>query len=101
MFEATCHVLYFRWYAYNTIEIKSFLQPSLVHEFHTALGQFLNYRAALHPFDSERALYLAIPLDAYSTFFAQPFVQQILQQYLVALLVYDPAGEEVVQWINW
>lgn len=29
------------------VEIKSFLAPSTISEFHTALGQFLNYRVAL------------------------------------------------------
>ncbi|MGD1861467.1 MAG: element excision factor XisH family protein [Leptolyngbyaceae cyanobacterium] len=29
------------------VEIKSFLAPSLTSEFHSALGQFLNYRVAL------------------------------------------------------
>jgi hypothetical protein len=65
------------------------------------LGQFLNYRAALVPFDPHRRLYLAIPQDTYLTFFIQPFLQSILQQYQVAVLVYDPISEEVVQWINW
>lgn len=83
------------------VEIKSFLQPSVVNEFHTALGQFLNYRAALVPFDPHRQLYLAIPLDAYTTFFAQPFVQRILQHHQVTAVIYDPSTEEVVQWINW
>jgi hypothetical protein len=83
------------------VEIKSFLHPSVVNEFHTALGQFLNYRAALIPFDPERQLYLAMPNDTYSTFFAQPFLQGILQQYHVETLVYDPFLEEVVQWIHW
>jgi hypothetical protein len=83
------------------VEIKSFLHPSVVNEFHTALGQFLNYRAALAPFDPQRHLYLAIPQDTYSTFFIQPFLQSILQHYQVTLLIYDPVAEEVVQWINW
>lgn len=83
------------------VEIKSFLHPSVVHEFHTALGQFLNYRAALLPFDPQRHLYLAMPNDTYSTFFVQPFVQDILRQYQVATLIYDPVAEEVVQWLNW
>ena len=29
------------------VEVKSFLGPSLVSDFHLALGQFLNYRTAL------------------------------------------------------
>lgn len=83
------------------VEIKSFIQPSIIHEFHTALGQFLNYRAALVPIDPRRRLYLAMPYDTYSTFFVQPFLQSILQQYQVETIVYDPVTEEIVQWITW
>ena len=31
------------------VEIKSFVGPSVVREYHGALGQFLNYRMALDP----------------------------------------------------
>ncbi|NEP42538.1 MAG: fatty-acid synthase, partial [Okeania sp. SIO2H7] len=41
------------------VEIKSFLpQGSDISEFHTALGQFINYRAILKRKDPERILYL-------------------------------------------
>lgn len=45
------------------VEIKSFLGASDITEFHTALGQFLNYRSALKLVESERILYLAVPED--------------------------------------
>ncbi len=51
------------------VEVKSFLGPSLVTDFHTALGQFLNYRLALDGTDPDRVLYLAVPEPAYSAFF--------------------------------
>jgi hypothetical protein len=38
-------------------------------EFHTALGQFLNYRSALKLVEPERVLYLAVPEDVYNEFF--------------------------------
>lgn len=39
------------------VEIKSFISPSNVSEFHTALGQFLNYRDALDKIEPHRLLY--------------------------------------------
>ncbi len=81
------------------VEIKSFLGPSLVSDFHVALGQCLNYRLALDSYDATRKLYLAVPVDTYSTFFAIPFVQRSVQRYQLPLLVYDPEPQEVVQWI--
>ncbi len=44
------------------VEIKSFISPSNISDFHTALGQFLNYRDALALTEPERHLYLAVRL---------------------------------------
>ena len=54
------------------VEIKSFLNPSAVTDFYSALGQFLSYRLALESIQPDRTLYLAIPLDAHRTFFQIP-----------------------------
>lgn len=82
------------------VEIKSFLNPSAITDFYSALGQFLSYRLALQANEPERILYLAIPLDAYKTFFQLEFSQTAIQQYQILLIVYDPVNEVVVQWIN-
>jgi CRISPR/Cas system-associated exonuclease Cas4 (RecB family) len=52
------------------VEIKTFASNSPVSDFHTALGQFLNYQIALEENDSERLLYLAVPVDAIEKFFS-------------------------------
>jgi len=80
------------------VEIKSFIGPSLVTDFHIALGQFLNYRLALEAQDLERQLYLAVPLDAHTAFFTLPFTQTAIHRYQLKLLVYDAENEEITQW---
>lgn len=82
------------------VEIKSFLNPSAITDFYSALGQFLSYRLALQVNEPERILYLAVPLDAYKTFFQLEFSQTAVQQYQILLIVYDPVNEAIVQWIN-
>jgi hypothetical protein len=82
------------------VEVKSFLGASLVSEFHTALGQFLNYRFALEQKQPLRELFLAVPVDVYRTFFSLDFTKGVLEQYTVNLLIYDPEKEEVTQWIS-
>lgn len=82
------------------VEIKSFLAPSDITEFHLALGQFLNYRVALKSKDSERILYLAIPLEIYQDFFLEEFTQLSIQEYQVKLLVFDPTTEAIATWID-
>jgi hypothetical protein len=81
------------------VEVKSFLGDSDTYEFHTALGQFLTYKTLLSHLEPERVLYLAVPLDTYSTFFQEPLTQQIVAQYQVALLVYNPAQEVITKWL--
>lgn len=82
------------------VEVKSFLGTSLVSEFHTALGQFLNYRFALEQKEPSRELYLAVPVDIYNAFFTQAFPRGVVEQYRVKLLVYNPEKEEVHLWIK-
>jgi hypothetical protein len=82
------------------IEIKSFIGPSLIADFHTALGQFMNYRLALEKQNSERILYLAVPSDAYNTFFNLQFTQEVVQRYGVKLIIYEVETEVIIQWQN-
>ncbi|MBP1468621.1 XisH family protein [Candidatus Chloroploca sp. M-50] len=81
------------------VEIKSFLGPSVISDFHGALGQFLNYRLALEAQESDRQLYLAIPEETFQTFFHLPFVQLAVQRYQLMLIVYNVVREELIQWI--
>jgi len=82
------------------VEIKSFLGPSVISDFHVALGQFLNYRLALETQEPDRELYLAVPGETYTTFFHLPFAQLAIQRYQLMLIVYDVKREEIIQWIS-
>jgi hypothetical protein len=82
------------------IEVKSFTSPSMVTEFHAALGQFLHYRMILEKEDPDRVLYLAVPIDAFDSFFALLFARTSVQRHGVHLIVYDPESEVLVQWIK-
>jgi len=80
------------------VEIKSFLGASDVTEFHLALGQCLNYRSALRLTEPDRILYLAIPVDVYNEFFSRKFIQRIIGEYQLKLLIFNPEREEIVIW---
>ncbi len=83
------------------VEVKSFLEKSsAISEFHTALGQFINYRAALKEEEEDRVLYLAVPLTTYNTFFRLDFTQLTVKENRIKLLVYEPEKEEIVEWKN-
>lgn len=80
------------------VEVKSFMQASRTSEFHTALGQFLNYRLALQ--DTVRELYLAVDEEIYNTFFTLLLPQTAIQQYQLKLIIYELEKEEIVEWKN-
>lgn len=82
------------------VEIKSFISGSDISEFHTTLGQYLNYRLALEINEIEKIVYLAIPNETYKDFFQLPFIQGIVHNHQVKLIVYDPKREEIKQWIS-
>ncbi len=81
------------------VEVKSFLEKSsAISEFHTALGQFINYRGALRQRDPERILYLAVPLTTYRTFFQLDFPHEMVEENRVKMIVYDVESEVIVEW---
>jgi hypothetical protein len=82
------------------VEVKSFTGLSMVTEFHSALGQFLHYRMILERRDPGRILYLAVPVDAFDSFFSLLFTRTSVQLHRVHLIVYDPESETLVQWIK-
>lgn len=73
------------------VEVKSFLRDSIVSEYHTALGQFLNYRIGLEEKEKNRTLYLAIPDQVYERFLKLPIILKSIETYDI---------NEQLKWIN-
>lgn len=82
------------------VEVKSFLNHSVMSDFYNAIGQFLTYRLALKQREPERLLYLAVPIDIYEAFFQSTFIQLAIEEYSLILIVYDPVQEVICQWIS-
>ncbi len=82
------------------VEIKSFINPSPMTDFHAALGQFLNYKLFLSQEDSERILFLAVPIETYKEFFQKDIIQQSVQINGVKLIVYNSLSEVINLWIE-
>ena len=81
------------------VEVKSFLaSASAISEFHTALGQYINYRAALRREDPDRILYLAVPDLVYNSFFQLDFPASMLQENFVKIIVYNIELEQISIW---
>jgi hypothetical protein len=83
------------------VEVKSFLErSSAISEFHTALGQLINYRGALRRLQPERVLYLAVPLTTYKTFFQLDFPKDMILENQLKMIVYDVEQEVIFKWIH-
>ena len=83
------------------VEVKSFAGGSNISEFHTALGQFLNYRIAIEvSSEPERMLYLAVPTDTYQMFLRFEPAKTVIERYEIRLIVYNPTREAIDQWID-
>ncbi|MEG4421426.1 XisH family protein [Microcoleus sp. LAD1_D5] len=83
------------------VEVKSFAGGSTISEFHTALGQFLNYRIAIQvSSEPERVLYLAVPTDTYQMFLRFEPAKTVIERYEIRLIIYNPTREAIDQWID-
>ena len=81
------------------MEVKSFISRSAVSDFHTALGECINYQFALEEVEPDRKLYLAIPDAIYHSFFQRRFIQSVIQRTQLKLFTYDEIQEVVCQWL--
>ena len=64
------------------------------------MGQYTLYYDILKRTESERRLYLAIPLNAFTELFeGEIFGQILLDNNSLKLVVINPKIEEIVQWI--
>lgn len=82
------------------VEIKSFLDPSLVSELEKALGQYDLYYLIMEDEDPERVLYLAIAQTVFAGFFSEEICQMVLRKKSINLIIFDSEIEEIVQWID-
>ena len=82
------------------VEIKSFVGNSQVADLQQALGQYTLYLDIIEETEPERILYLAIRQTTFEDIFSEPIGQILLNKKRLKLIVFDPAQEEIIQWIS-
>jgi glucose-6-phosphate 1-dehydrogenase len=82
------------------VEIKTFVNDSVMFSFHVAVGQYINYQVVLDNLEPSRILYLAVPQVIYDTFFQSLLVQSVLEKHQIKLIIYDPESEVIVKWLT-
>lgn len=80
------------------VEVKSFVANSLVNAFHEAIGQYINYLTLLKDQEKERILYLALPYDAWKLLSERTFVQKVIDNYQIRLIVFEPNQNQILEW---
>jgi hypothetical protein len=82
------------------IEVKSFAGGSVIHSFHTTLGQFLDYQAAMAEQNINRTLFLAVSTEGWNRLNKLKFVQRRILQFGLCFLVVNISTKSIVQWIK-
>jgi len=84
------------------VEIKSFIEPSLIRDLKEALGQIALYTDALedYPDEADRMLYLAVRQETYNDVFRDETGQRLITRGRVRLIVFDPVQETILLWTN-
>ena len=82
------------------VEIKSFVAESIANEFHTALGQYLDYEIGLEEKEPSRIIFLAIPHKIYQKLQKIPILIKVLDRYKVNLITFDPTTAEITTWLK-
>lgn len=82
------------------VEIKTFGLTSFITSLYEAVGKYLIYVEALEYINSDRILYLAMPLKAYEEFSEEPIVKNIFQKHNIKIVLYKPDIKEKLQWIK-
>lgn len=80
------------------VEVKSFVKKSLLSAFHELVGQFINYQTALQSQEQEKTLFVAVPEDAYKSLFQKSFVQHVVRNNHIKLIIFEPDEKIILQW---
>ena len=80
------------------IEVKSFSGGSIINAFHQALGQFLNYQAAIAEQGLDMELFLAVSKEGWERLNEYKFIQRRTLQYGLRFIVVDLTTKNITKW---
>ena len=82
------------------IEVKSFINPSLIHDFLRASGQYNGYNVVIKYKEINRVLYLAMPIFAYEKLINYDFVNAIIENLSIKFILFDEQEKTIMKWIE-
>lgn len=82
------------------VEVKTFGGSSVMHDFHEALGQYMDYLVGLKVQEPERKLYVAVTEKAHKEIVDNPLAALSVEHYMISFLIFNPLTKTIVKWIN-
>ncbi len=82
-----------------TVEVKSFINPSLIHEFLKATGQYVSYETVIDKKHINRQMFLAMPYYVFDKLKKYDFINDIIERFHINLILYNPITESIEEWI--
>jgi XisH protein len=80
------------------VEVKSFLNPSMIHDFLRASGQYNGYNIVIKRKQINRILYLAMPIFAYEKLISYEFIQDIIEDVTIKFILFDEKEKIIIAW---
>ena len=80
------------------VEVKSLISDSIIYEFHSVLGQYLNYKVALETIEPERVLYIAIPEQGYKRLLREGITKLSIERFSLKLIIFDIDNQTIIEW---
>lgn len=80
------------------VEVKTFDQPSLMYEFHRAIGQYIDYESALIEANEERLLFMAISKLIYPRLLNSKVIKRSIERMGMRVIVVDIENETIESW---
>jgi XisH protein len=82
------------------VEVKSLVSDSIIYEFHSILGQYLNYQVALDTVEPDRILYIAIPEQGYKRLLKEGITKLSIERFAIKIIIFDIDNQSIIQWKN-
>ncbi len=80
------------------VEVKSFTNPSVIHDFLWASGQYNGYAIVIKRKQLDRIMYLAMPTFVYDRLIQYEFVQAIIEDTNIRIILVDPEEKIIAAW---
>ena len=82
------------------VEVKSFLNPSPINDFHAALGQYLIYLDVMEMKQIDRIMYLAMPFETHTFLSTKPYFLYVVNKHNVKFILFEPETKTIEKWIE-